>query len=113
MSKDDYHVLVYRILSYLYECLKAGRDPETKSLNAIALNAEVNERYWHYILKSLMDGGLIEGATRVDVDNAFERILGMERAQITPIGIEYLTDNSFMAKVKRFLKDAKDITPFL
>jgi hypothetical protein len=23
MSRDDYHVIVYKVLTYLYECLKA------------------------------------------------------------------------------------------
>lgn len=113
MSKDDYHVLVYRILVYLYDRLKKGLNPSQEDLNAIALNAEVNERYWHYVLKSLMDYGFIEGAARIDVDNTYERIVGMQNAQITPRGIEYLTDNAFMEKAKRFLKDAKDIIPFI
>lgn len=26
MAANDYHVIVYQILAYLYECLKDGRD---------------------------------------------------------------------------------------
>lgn len=113
MSKDDYHVIVYQVLSYLYACLKAGDDPKDKELAAIALKAELNERYWHYILKSLVDYGLVQGCTVVEADNSFPRVLGMEHAAITPTGIGYLTDNAFIAKAKRFLKDAKDIMPFI
>lgn len=90
MAKNDYHVIVYRILLYLYTCLKGGEDVDPKRLDEIALAAGANERYWHYILCSLLDG-----------------------ACITPRGIEYLTDNSFMAKVRKFLKEAKDIAPFI
>lgn len=32
MAKDDYHVIVYQILSYLYQCLKSGEDIDTKRL---------------------------------------------------------------------------------
>ena len=28
MAKDDYHVIAYKILAYLYTCLKEGRNPE-------------------------------------------------------------------------------------
>ena len=97
MAKNDYHVIVYRILLYLYTCLKGGE----------------GERYWHYILCSLLDYGFISGAVRVEVDNTFDRVYGLDGACITPRGIEYLTDNSFMAKVRKFLKEAKDIAPFI
>lgn len=113
MSKDDYHVIVYRVLLYFYDCLKKGVEPNAEELNQIALLAEVNERYWHYILKSLMDYQFIEGAIRIKTDNSYERITHLECANITPLGIEYLTDNSFMAKVKDFLKEAKAIAPFV
>lgn len=113
MAKNDYHVIVYQVLSYLYACLKGGKDPSAEELRAIALKAELNERYWHYILKSLVDYRLIGGCVVMDVDNTFARVHGLDGAFITPTGIEYLTDNAFMEKAKRFLKDAKDIIPFI
>ncbi len=112
MAKNDYHVVVYRVLTYLYDCLKRGDDPDPGKLASIARLAEVGDRYWHYILRSLMDYGFVKGATRVDIDGTYERVLGLERAEITPVGIEYLTENSFMAKVGKFLKDTKDMVPF-
>ncbi|WP_390904730.1 YjcQ family protein [Peptoniphilus equinus] len=33
--------------------------------------------------------------------------------KITPLGIDYLTDNSFLNKAKDFLKDIKAIVPFV
>ena len=32
MVKDDYHVIVYKILAYLYSCLKKGENPEKEYL---------------------------------------------------------------------------------
>ena len=32
MAKDDYHVIVYQILAYLYQCLKKGERVEQKNL---------------------------------------------------------------------------------
>lgn len=31
MAKDDYHVIVFRFLSYLYECLKKGEKVDSKA----------------------------------------------------------------------------------
>lgn len=101
------------MLSCLYACLKAGDDPKDKELAAIALKAGLSERYRHYILKSLVDCHLIGGCVVVEIDNTFARVHGLDGAFITPTGIEYLTDNAFMEKAKRFLKDAKDIIPFI
>lgn len=61
MAKNDYHVIVYRILLYLYTCLKGE-----------------GERYWHYILCSLLDYGFISGAIRIEVDNTFDRVYGLD-----------------------------------
>ncbi len=113
VAKNDHHVIVYRILLYLYACLKGGEDVGPKRLDEIALAAGANERYWHYILCSLLDYGFISGVIRVEADNAFDRVCGLDGACITPRGIEYLTDNAFMEKAKRFLKDAEDIIPFI
>ncbi len=32
MAKDDYHVIVYQIIAYLYQCLKNGNDVDTRLL---------------------------------------------------------------------------------
>lgn len=29
MAKNDYFVIAYRILTYLYECFKSGEKPDT------------------------------------------------------------------------------------
>jgi hypothetical protein len=34
MAKDDFHFIAYRILKYLYECLKKGEKPEEAFLTA-------------------------------------------------------------------------------
>ena len=100
MAKDDYPVLVYQILSYLYQCLKTGK--------------EINPRYWAYILYNLQKYSLVEGITFADIDNLrYPHPLNWENCMITPMGIEYLTDNSFLSKAKEFLKDTKAIVPFV
>ena len=119
MAKDDYHVIVYQILSYLYQCLNSGEDIDTKRLGKdseyfIVDGRALSDRYWCYILYNLQKMRLIDGIIfSGKVDNyTYERPVRWENCMITPLGIEYLTDNSFLAKAKEFLKDAKAIAPF-
>lgn len=119
MAKDDYHVIVYQILAYLYQCLKSGEKVDTKMLcNDSAFfvvdGKALSDKYWCYILYNLQKMQLIDGIAfsgRVD-GYSFERPLRWENCMITPVGIEYLTDNAFLAKAKEFLKDVKAIAPF-
>lgn len=119
MAKDDYHVIVYQILAYLYQCLKAGKDIDPKMLGADsayfkANGQEVNRRYWAYIVYHLQTAGLIEGVGFAEIDNLPHPYpVNLDRCMITPLGIEYLTDNSFLQKAKEFLKDVKAIAPFV
>ena len=111
MSKDDYHVLVYHLLSYLYNCLKAGERPETACVVWCKGDerTKINERYWNYILAHLRDAGYIEGLS-------FKRAVGGARItpfvtpllNITPKGIEFLSDDRMMKKAHRFIKGAVD-----
>lgn len=40
-------------------------------------------------------------------------LIDIKDIMITPKGIEYLTDNSFLNKAKEFLKDIRAIVPFI
>lgn len=45
MAKDDYFVLAYRVLAYLYECLKAGERPDMKYLSFGNRHFPIGESY--------------------------------------------------------------------
>lgn len=119
MAKDDFHVIVYQILSYLYQCLKSGMDIDTKMLSAdspyfTVHGKPLSDRYWCYILWQMQSMGLIDGimfSGRIN-NLPFERPLRWNNCMITPAGIEYLTDNSFIQKAKDFLQDVNSIIPF-
>ena len=119
MAKDDYHVIAYQILAYLYQCLKHGTDVDISLLMPTSVyfqtnGAPLNRKYWAYILYHLQKDDLIEGIAFVKADGVsvpYPADIG--RCAITPRGIEYLTGNSFMEKAKAFLKDVKEITPFV
>ena len=111
MAKDDYYVIVYQILAYLYQCLKEGKDIDPENLKPKKL-FNINERYWLYILEHMQNEGLIEGFEKRQYIND-QIVYEVENIQITPAGIGYLLDNSFIQKAKEFLKDAKSIVPFI
>ena len=119
MAKDDYHVIVYQILAYLYQCLKAGKnvDPKQLSIDSDYFKAngqELNRRYWAYIIYNLQASDLIDGVVFADIDNLKHPYpVNLDGCMITPTGIEYLTDNSFITKAKEFLKDIKAVAPFV
>lgn len=120
MAKDDYHVLVYQVLAYLYQCLKSGKDIDPKMLGRdseffIADGRALSDRYWCFVLYNLQSMKLVDGIVfSGKVDNySFERPLRWQNCMITPLGIEYLSDNSFLSKAREFLKDTKSIVPFI
>lgn len=113
MAKDDYHVLVYRILAYLYECLKGGEKPDMEYLQCGSRAFPVNESYWNYIFLHLLDDGYIEGVKSLMLPGVGRCVKLTADIMITPKGIEYLQDNSTMQKAKNFLKGIKEITPGL
>ena len=61
MAKDDYYVIVYQILSYLYRSLKEGTEVNPKMLTFDGYLFKINERYWLYIIKNLINDGYIDG----------------------------------------------------
>ena len=108
MAKDDYFPIAYRILAYLYACMKAGQTPEPEYLTYEALG--INESYWAAIMTELHNNGYIRGS-------GFAPLLGgrlpvrIDSLQITQQGIEFMQENSAMNKAKAFLKELKEIIP--
>ncbi len=119
MAKDDFHVLVYQILAYLYQCLKSGEAVNPKQISIesdfFKFNSqEINPRYWAYIIHNLCRLELIDGVVFAKIDSLpYPHPINLDNCMITPAGIEYLTDNAFVAKAKDFLKDVKAIAPFI
>lgn len=113
MAKDDYFVIAYQILAYLYNSLKKGRTIEEQYLkqDSPLFKTKLNEKYWKYIIRNLEEEGFIRGLA-IGWLNDDLVITGLEQMEITPKGIDYLCNNSLMEKAKKFLKGAKEIVPF-
>lgn len=108
MTKDDYFVIVYRILKYLYECFKSGEKTDIAMLRPESLG--INNGYWLNIIESMANEGYIMGVVfPKSVGNAKSvKILDLK---ITQKGIEFLQDNSKMKKVAEFLQTVNSIIP--
>ena len=109
MAKDDYFVILYVLLDYLYTCIKSGENPDLNFLNEDRFN--INRKYWFYILENAKDDGLIKGIDFVLTKQG--KIFNNKNLEITPKGIEFLIENSMMNRVKNTFKDIKDIIPFI
>ena len=113
VAKDDYFVIVYQILSYLYQRLKKGEPIDPAFLKHDGPLFQINKQYWAYTLYHMTEARLIEGIVFIQIDGLeFPYAHQLEACRITPDGIAYLCENSFMEKAKRFLKDMKEIVPF-
>lgn len=112
MAADDYHVIVFEILSYLYDCLKKGVTPDMEAVEGYRTATGINMRYWSYVLKRLQEEGLVENMIIAPVINAeWKTARFSEGTAITSKGIAYLAENSMMEKVKKFGADSvKSIT---
>lgn len=117
MSKDDYFVIVYYILKYLYFCLKHGKNAEEEIIMLKEYPAHIESSYIAYILSKMQESGYIEGVNIIESPSLgigrTKIIKDINRIEITPKGIEYLLDNSMMLKAYDKLKKFKDIMPFI
>lgn len=112
MAKDDYHVIAYRILAYLYICLKEGEKPDINHIQYEEMG--INQRYWEYIMRHLYEDGYMEGVSLFNVvgkDSTGVKVT--KQVMITPKGIEFLQSNSAMGRAKDFLKTLKETIPGL
>lgn len=109
MAKDDYNLLVCKILLYLYQCLKNGEAPTKNGLLLGCRLGELADGYRDFILRSMTEEGLISGLLFVktwgqDTVCASD----IDEVRITSEGIRYLSENSTMQTVIEKLRDTLD-----
>lgn len=110
MARDDYDVLVFKILTYFYGVLKrkiAYTDASFKS--AIKFN-DISEEYLNDVIYMMQEDGYISGM-------AFEKAWGNNRIalgefsdiRISSKGIDYILNNSSMKKIKEYLLEHPEL----
>lgn len=108
MAKNDYFVVVYRILRYLLDCFMSGERAAAEMFGPDALG--IPNGYWTNVMESIINEGYITGAICV---SSLGSVSGIKliNPKITQKGIEFLQENSTMQKVKNALKEFKEIVP--
>ena len=98
MASDDFDVIQFKVLTYLYQCIKDGVNPSPERAYA-----KVNPVYWSAVLGDLRDHGYVKADSLVFVDG--ERYSNI---RITSEGVEFLRESPKMRRVKEFLDSAFD-----
>ena len=102
MAKDDYDVVVFRILAYLYAIFKGKQIFDQRIF--LKVISKVEEDYLYRVLEMMQSKGLIEGLQfKKAWGGAVILINDLDDISITSDGIHYLLENSRMKKVKDFL----------
>ena len=111
MEKDDYDVIVYKVLLYYYACLKRQIFFDKAVFFQMIDKDNINDEYFTDILLMMQDDGLIKGI-RVTKAWGGDSILlsDLDEIKITTDGIHYLKENSTMNKVKNVLLKTVDMT---
>lgn len=112
MAKDDYDVIVYKVLLYFYGCLKRKIVFNNEAFKKTVSFDDLNESYFTSVLVMMKKEGLIEGLTYTRAwGDEYVLLNKYEDIRITPDGIHYLTENDGMKKLtRRFLETAEFIT---
>ena len=109
MARDDYHVIVFKILVYLYAVLKNNRIFNQKEFDKAIGRKDINEEYLLRVYKMMEDEGLIKNAVLSQAwGNDLIPLFEEKDIVITAQGIRYLEDNDKMKEVGQFLKEKVD-----
>lgn len=100
MAKDDFYVVMFKILSYYYGSIKRGVLPNR---DAAIDFIGVNEVYFDSVFADLVDNGYLAG----NVVKMFD-CTRYKDIRITASGVDYLESNSRMGEIKTFLGKAFD-----
>lgn len=109
MAKDDYDVILCKLLIYLYAIMKRKTvysDIEFEK----TVRRNVNEDYFIDVLRLAQEEGLIRGVVTTRVWGGNYILLSTpDNLEITPAGIRYLKENSAAQKALKVIFDTADI----
>ena len=108
MAKDDYYVIVAKILVYLYKKAKDPKKIDKDYILPMSKDFPISQEYLYYVIEMLERQGFIEAdITRVWGDEIIR--IDTEGMRILPDGIDCLQSNTKLKKICRYLKEAKGI----
>ena len=112
MAQNDMDVIVYKVLAYLYDCMKQGNNPTNDMLsNGSVLFGMIPDRYYTVIWQEMIKNNLVEGVGISNYDS-IEQVV-FSNPTITLQGLEYMKENTMMQKALKYLRDIKTALPFI
>lgn len=109
MAKNDMPVIIYKILKYLYECMKAGKRPDEMDFCAESKLISIPQLYWNCVIREMYDNGFVRGVSVLSTKDGSLIILDSD-FNITLKGVAFLEDNALMQKVREHLGAAIEVT---
>lgn len=111
MAKDDYDVIVFKILLYYYAVLKRKILFEEITFDKVLSKSNICEEYFTEILLMMQEDGLIKNVIfKKAWGGDFILLSSLDEIKITSKGVDYLKNNSKMQKVKESVLDLVDLT---
>lgn len=112
MAKDDMHVIIYKLLAYLYDCMKSGKEPERAMFDRdSAIFCGVPDKYRCAIVYQMSQRGYVTGF-KVDYSDDRRDVIVID-PEITLDGVEYMFENSMMNRALSYLREIKSSLPFI
>ena len=108
VAKDDYYVIVAKILVYLYKKTKDSKKVEKNYIVPMSKDFPISQEYLFYVIEMLERQGCVEASIIRAWGNEIISI-DTEEMRILPDGIDYLQSNTKLKKLCRYLKEAKSI----
>lgn len=109
MAKDDMRVIMYKILKYLYECMKHGKKAELEDFAWKSRLFNIPQSYWCEIITNLVKQGYIEGFEIIDKTKDAPQIQTDRPFKITYAGVEFLEENNGMQKAKEYCAETFNV----
>lgn len=108
MAKDDMEVIMYKILRYLYECMKNDKTPELSEYGWESELFSISKDYWMQIIIEMVEKKYIKGFTILKTKTC-TIVEVKEKPTLTMEGREFLLENSTMAKVRDNIGEAFNV----
>lgn len=111
MAKDDYDVIVFKILTYLYACLKRKITFDIDTFNNTISIKDIDEDYFSDVLLMMSEEGLISGFNYKKVwGGNIIPLSDPSDLKITSTGVRYLGNNNKMKEIRENLLNTAKIT---
>ena len=108
MAQNDMEIIMYKILRYLYECMKLDISPTLQKYGWDSDLMDIPKQYWCKIIKILVEKNLVTGFSILTTKDGI-MIQTEPQAGITYDGREFLRENSGMKKAKEFCGDTFEV----